>query len=61
MALESSSSFDIQDLRFEHRLPNDALGIGESRPRASWRAFGAPAGFAQKRYQIQFSIKRQNI
>jgi alpha-L-rhamnosidase len=54
MALESSSSFDIQDLRFEHRLPNDALGIGESRPRVSWRAFGAPAGFAQKRYQIQF-------
>ncbi|KUJ13501.1 bacterial alpha-L-rhamnosidase domain-containing protein [Mollisia scopiformis] len=54
MPTETSISFRAQDLRFEHRLANDALGVGESRPRISWRVSGAPAGFTQKRYQLEF-------
>jgi alpha-L-rhamnosidase len=54
MATESPISFGIQNLRFEHRLANDALGIGDSRPRISWRVSGAPAGFIQKRYQLEY-------
>ena len=54
MATKFSTSFGVQDLRFEHRSVDDALGIGESRPRISWRASGAPAGFFQKKYQLDF-------
>ncbi len=62
MATESSVSFAAQDLRFEHRLANDALGIGDSRPRISWRVSGAPAGFVQKKYQLEFySQKPENL
>ena len=53
MPTESSIPFRARDLRFEHRLPNDALSIGESRPRISWRVSGAPAGFTQKHYQLE--------
>jgi alpha-L-rhamnosidase len=58
MITESSVSFGVRDLRFEHRLANDGLGIGDSRPRISWRVSGAPAGFVQKRYQLEFFSQR---
>ncbi|KFY68301.1 hypothetical protein V498_10682 [Pseudogymnoascus sp. VKM F-4517 (FW-2822)] len=44
MATESSVSFRVQDLRFEHRL-SDALGASDARPRISWRVSEAPASW----------------
>lgn len=54
MVTESLSSLRVQDVRFEHCLLNDGLGVGDSRPKISWRVVEAPAGFYQKKYQIEF-------
>ncbi|KAN0098892.1 glycoside hydrolase family 78 protein [Hyaloscypha variabilis] len=43
MPTTSPDSFGVQDVRFEHRLANDALGIGET----------PPTGFIQNKYQIE--------
>jgi alpha-L-rhamnosidase len=51
---QTARTFVVTEVKFEHRLPNDALGIGQRRPRISWRVSGAPAAFVQEGYEIEF-------
>ena len=45
---EGASAVRVADVRFEHHL--EALGIGESAPRLSWRVETAIAGWRQTAY-----------
>ena len=46
----------ISDLRFEHH--RESLGIGESRPRISWRYSGTAQDWAQESYEVE--IRRES-
>lgn len=50
-------AFRPVDLRFEHHLPlpgtRSTLGIGESRPRVSWRVENPPESFEQTAYHLE--------
>ena len=41
----------VEDVRFEHH--RHAIGVGESRPRVSWRVTGTPAGWAPTAYELE--------
>jgi alpha-L-rhamnosidase len=46
------SALDISDVYFEHYQPADTVGVGDTRPRLSWKFSPAPPGFQQEGYQI---------
>ncbi|EXJ56451.1 hypothetical protein A1O7_06795 [Cladophialophora yegresii CBS 114405] len=52
MAL-ASRPFAVTNVRFEHYLPEYALGLHESQPRISWRFQNAPEGFQQHGYELE--------
>ncbi|OCT49397.1 bacterial alpha-L-rhamnosidase domain protein [Cladophialophora carrionii] len=52
MAL-ASRPFAVTDVRFEHYLPEYALGVHELQPRVSWRFQNAPEGFQQQGYELE--------
>jgi alpha-L-rhamnosidase len=47
-------------VRFEHHT-DGRLGIGESRPRLSWRYDEAPDGFVQDRVEVEIAIERPGV
>lgn len=51
--MTTTQQFRVSDLRFEHYTAAHRFGIGETRPRLSWKVAGAPDGFKQARYQLQ--------
>lgn len=46
------SNFSVYDVRVEHRLQRDCLGIHDTTPRISWKVSGAREHFRQAAYEI---------
>ncbi|KAH7355900.1 bacterial alpha-L-rhamnosidase domain protein [Pyrenochaeta sp. MPI-SDFR-AT-0127] len=45
----------VTNVRFEHHLPSNTLGVHEIRPRLSWELQGTPSRFKQHGYDIELS------
>lgn len=46
-------SFDVVDVRFEHYLPQNTLGVSDSIPRLSWRFSNVSSDFEQTAYEVE--------
>ena len=53
MGSRGESHYSVDHLSFEYHGPGNALGVGEARPRISWKVSSTQASFLQERYQIE--------
>src|SRR5262245_45558087 len=49
------SSFTVHDVRFEHFLPQNTLGVADTQPRLSWRISDVPSDFEQSSYEVEIT------